>query len=294
MGRGEAASRARVDLLKARVKGRFSLRAAVCHTPRRPDVRMRQGRGASFFARRSALARHDTRVLVGSKRRVRQDVGAAGAGLLCLRVTSASHVRDDERDARDGEGKAQSRVKEGDEPLRQHAAHAQRDAAAHHDGHDDVALAVEEVPYMLAVFLEPANSFGMLAHKLLEHEHVEQDKDRQRERKNPPYKMVVRDHAYANIGDVATCHDPHDASNEEKFFSRDFHGRDYTSEGADFVRGAHNRMSLRKTCETRWAFAQRKRICELISIGSILEECGFALIDVLQDSIPSGQFPRFV
>lgn len=206
---------------------------------------MRYGMGLSPRPMRSAQARQSAAVLVGSNRFVRQLVGASA--LLFRVATGTLYIGDDERDARDGERKAQARIEEGDEPFGQHAAHAQCDAATHHDCHDDIALTVEKVPDVFAVFFKPADALRMLAHKLLEHEHVEEDEDYQREREHPPHEVIVRDDAHTDVGDIAARHNPNDAGDQKELFGRDFHGRDYKPFAAEWRGWGPSRAVMRET-----------------------------------------------
>lgn len=144
-----------------------------------------------------------------------------------LALTPTPYIRNDERDACNRQRQTEARIEEGDEPFGQKAACAQHDTAAHHDRHDDIALLIEEMPYLLLVFFEAADTFGMLFHELLEHEEVEHEKHDERSQQNPPYQVVVTQGADADVADVAACYDPNEARDKEEFFSRYLHALDY-------------------------------------------------------------------
>lgn len=144
-----------------------------------------------------------------------------------LSLTSAPHVGDNERNTRDCKGKAETCIEERNEPFRQDAARPQSNAPSHHDGHDDIALLIEEVPDVFLIFLEATNTLRMLFDQLLKDEQMKHQENNERCEQHPPHHMVMRQRTDADVADVAARHNPDDACNEEEFFSRYLHIADY-------------------------------------------------------------------
>ena len=72
-------------------------------------------------------------------------------------------------DARQGQSHTEPCVEERHEPRRYDAEGPKGDAAAHHDGHDEVALHIEEAQDVHPVFSVAADAVSVLAYQLAEH-----------------------------------------------------------------------------------------------------------------------------
>ena len=70
---------------------------------------------------------------------------------------------------------AQAGVKNGDKEIRRQMQHADRDAACHHDGHDDKRFYIEEFDKPLPFFVSN-NSFCVLFYQPAKNEELENGK----------------------------------------------------------------------------------------------------------------------
>lgn len=70
---------------------------------------------------------------------------------------------------RQGQSTPQSRVEECEEPVGDESGQAQPEAERHHEGHDQVALKVQEAQEVQAFCIQASNPLGILHDELAEH-----------------------------------------------------------------------------------------------------------------------------
>ena len=92
-------------------------------------------------------------------------------------------------------GRTKAGIEEGDEPGWHNAERAQGYAAAHHDGHNNVALNVEKFQHVHFVFAVTSNTIGMFADESGKHKVKEEEDTRDSYQKDPKWCSAF---AYSN------------------------------------------------------------------------------------------------
>ena len=121
-----------------------------------------------------------------------------------------------EADAGQGECRTETGIEEGHEPAGHDAEAAQGNTAAHHDGHDDIALHVEEPQHVHLLLTVAVNARGMLGHELREHG-VEGDERRGNTDNEKPQRGRAGRHGLdAHAHDLRPGDEPHRSRDEQQ------------------------------------------------------------------------------